>query len=160
MATRTPLVIVAGQIQQLQSGDTLSASVAAQDALTLTNGEASTAMIVGNAVYVSGADTVKLAKANAMSTAAVIGLANAAIATSATGQIILGGVIALTTAQWDAVAGTSGGLSAGAVYYLDPSNFGKITATAPSTVGQVVTAVGVGISTTELQIDATKPILL
>ena len=38
-----------------------------------------------------------------------------------------------TTAQWDAVAGTTGGLAFGANYFLSAGTAGLLTATAPTT---------------------------
>jgi hypothetical protein len=161
MTTRLPLVIVNGQIQQLQSGDQIIAPLATSDVRTLTNGEGSAAIVIGAPVYISAAATVKRAQANAAATAKVIGLAyDVSTASSAAGQICVGGVLVATTAQWDAVAGTSGGLAAGTTYYLDPSNVGKITSTAPSTAGQLVVPVGVAHSTTDMEVLPQMPILL
>jgi hypothetical protein len=61
------------------------------------------------------------------------------------------GVVTLTTAQWDAVAGTSGGLQRGTVYYVSQSTPGDITATTPSG-GQTSTQVGVALNATQLLI--------
>ena len=159
MATRKPLVIVSGQIEQLQSGDSLSGPFAEIENLAQTSGEAG-GIVIGMAVYSSAIDTVKMAKANALSTSQVLGIAQSTFVTTGPGTIQSSGVIALTTAQWDAVAGTSGGLAYGVVYYLDPATSGKITATAPITAGQTVVRVGTAISTTELVINIQAPVLL
>jgi hypothetical protein len=82
------------------------------------------------------------------------------VAAGATGPVRSGGVLAATTAQWDAVAGTTGGMARGTYYYLDPATAGKLTATAPSTAGQFVVEVGLALSTTELLIRPRPPILL
>lgn len=61
------------------------------------------------------------------------------------------GIVTLTTSQWDAVKGGSGGLVAGAAYYLGPTPIGGFLQTAkPTTSGQAVAQVGVALSTTEL----------
>lgn len=160
MATRKPLVINAGQIQQLQVGDTLDASVIEQEVTQLTNGEA-TSIVIGAPVYIFSANTVKKAKADAGGTSNPIGLVkDASIAASAEGAILTSGILTATTGEWDAVAGTTGGLTPNAVYYLDPANGGKITATAPSVAGQYVVKVGVAISTTELKLDIEPSVLL
>lgn len=160
MALRKPLVINAGQIQQLQSGDLLDASVIEQEVLNLTNGE-SGAVVIGAPVYIFSANTIKKAKADAGGTSNPIGLVkDASIAASEAGAILTSGVLAATTEQWDAVAGTTGGLTPNAVYYLDPANAGKITATPPSTAGHYVVKVGVAISTTELKLDIEPSVLL
>ena len=160
MAIRKPLVMVAGQIQRLQSGDTIDAPFTEVDVTTVTNGNAGS-IVIGTPVYVSAADTVDKAQADAAGTMDAIGLVrDVSIASSSAGVIQTDGILAATTTQWDAVAGTSGGLSAGTFYYLDPDTAGKITATAPTTVGQFVVRIGQAISTTELEISFTDPIKL
>ena len=159
MAVRKPLVIVAGQIEQMQSGDTLSGPFAEIENLGQTSGEAG-GIVAGMAVYSSAIDTVKKGKANALSTSEIIGLVQATIVTTGAGTIQTSGVMSLTTALWDAMAGTTGGLSYGVVYYLDPATSGNITSTAPTTVGQTAVRIGRAISTTELVISISQPILL
>ena len=132
MATRIPLVLVAGQIQQLQSGDGFVVAAATYDARTATNGESSVALTAGMAVYVSAASAVKRAQANAAATSQVNGVwLDASTAAAGSGVYAAGGIAICTNTQWDAVAGTSGGLVAGTMYYLDPTTAGKITSTAP-----------------------------
>lgn len=162
MALRVPLVLgTDGLIQQLQSGDSLNAAVTTSQARSITNGESSAAIVCGAPVYMTAADTVKRAQGNAKSTSKVIGLGlDASIAAAATGNVQVGGVLVLTTVQWDAVAGTTGGLTFNTDYFLDPANAGKITATAPSTVGQCNVRVGTALSTTELRMILAEPILL
>lgn len=156
MATKKPLVLGSdGRPQQLQSGDTVAAIETGQVTQT-----ASVTLIAGNAVYSTSADAVSKAIATAVSTSVLVGLATTAISSSATGTIQNNGVLALTTGQWDAVAGTSGGLTFNATYYLSPSTAGLLTVTCPTTVGQTVVIVGHAISTTELVIDISEPILL
>lgn len=160
MALKKPLVISGGQIQQLQAGDTLDASVSAQQTINAENGEVG-AIVIGAPVYMSGNSQVKKAKADAAATKEVIGLVNdASIAGGATGTILTNGVLSATTGQWDAITGDTGGLTANAVYFLDPTTAGKLTKTAPSTVGQYVCRVGVAISTTEMKIEPEETILL
>ena len=159
MATRKPLVIVNGQIEQLQAADSLSGPFAEIENLAQTSGEAG-GIVAGTAVYSSAIDTVKKGQANASGTVELIGLVEATIVTTGVGTVQTSGVMSLATALWDAVAGTTGGLGYGVVYYLDPATAGKITATAPTTVGQYVVRVGRAISTTELVIHIEQPILL
>ena len=154
---RKPLVIVGGQIEQLQSGDTLSGPFAEIEGLTQTNGESSP-IVIGMPVYSSSADTVKKAEANASGTVEVIGLVSSTSITNAqTGTIQTSGVLSATPTQWTAVGVT---LASGTVVYLDPATPGMLTATAPITAGQYVVRVGRAISTTELVIDIQAPILL
>lgn len=154
MAIKKPLVLTNGQIEQLQSTD----SLATAEALQLTNNNAGS-IVIGTPVYVAGNDAVDKARANATGTKDVFGLvADATIATTATGGIQTDGVLTATTTQWDAVAGTTGGLTANTRYYLSQTTAGQITSTAPST-GWVV-EVGIALSTTELKIDIKMPIKL
>jgi len=162
MALRKPLVIVAGLVEQIQAGDTLDATVAEIETITQTSGEAG-GIVIGSPVYSSAADTVKKAEANASGTIEAIGIAKSTFVTTGTGTVQTSGVLTLTTAQWDAVAtgdSQSGGLTAGAVYYLDDAVVGEITVTAPTDAGKYVLRLGKGISTTELLIDIGEPILL
>ena len=156
MALIKPLVIVDGQVQQLQDGDTPTGV----SFVEMTNNNASP-IVIGHVVYCDGAGTVDLAQANALGTAEVIGFVrNISIAAAAAGDIQTNGVLEASTAQWDAVAGTTGGLTAGVVYYLDPSTAGFITETAPTSAGQYVLRVGKALSSTELEIAITEPIKL
>ncbi len=160
MSARKPLVIVNGQIQQLQAGDTLDAMSSEVDIVSKTNGNASP-IVICTPVYVKVDGTVDMAKADASGTVQVLGLVkDTSIAASASGAIQTDGVLVATTGQWDTVAGTTGGLTAGTVYYVDPSTAGKLTATAPTTTGQFVVRVGLALSTTELDISTTAPIKL
>lgn len=160
MSLRKPLVIVSGQIQQLQSGDSIEV---AYDILELENNTGgAVTILICSPVYCSGAGTIKGAKADAASSAKTLGLVRepTEIADTATGAVITDGILTATTAEWDAIAGTTGGLTANAPYYLSAGTAGYLTETAPTTVGQYVVRVGVAISTTELEISIQPPILL
>jgi hypothetical protein len=159
MALRKPIVLNAGQLQQLQAADTLDAPQSGGDVLIMTNDEAG-ALIQGNVVYNDAADGVKKAKADAAATVKVIGISVDAPAGAASGRIMVNGILALTTAQWDAAFGTTGGLGFGAIYYLSPTTAGLGTVTAPTTTGQYVVELGRGLSTTELMINIRQYILL
>jgi hypothetical protein len=157
MAIRKPLVIVNGQIEQLQSGD----SIADQDTeFNLVNHEA-TAVVCGAPVYIDAAGGFKKAQANATSTADAIGLVAQTpnIANGASGAVCVQDILTLTTAQWDAVTGQTGGLTVGK-YYLDPATAGKMTPTAPTTVGQLVVELGRAMSTTDLKVEIQASVLL
>ena len=160
MAARKPLVMNAGQVEQLQSGDTLDATVAEVDVLDRTNGNAG-AIVIGQPVYPDAAGSVDLAQADAAGTVEVLGLVRAtSIASAASGSIQTNGVLTATTTQWDVVTGETGGLTAGAPYFLDPDTAGMLTQTAPGTAGDFVVRVGLALSTTEMMIDAAPPIKL
>lgn len=162
MALRIPLVIVAGQIEQLQSGDSILVPTSTADVRALTNHEGATTVVIGMVVYIDAASGFKRAQANAVSTAVAVGLCfDTSIAPSASGNICTGGVMTATTGQWGAViTGGPSGLTAGALYYIDPATPGFITLTAPSTVGQVVAPVGLALSTTDMEIRLLTNILL
>ena len=157
MATKKPLVIgTDGLPQQLQAGDTLGgASETGQVAQT-----AAVALLAGNVVFTSGADAVNKAQANAIGTKDVMGLALTAIAGAASGIVQCNGIVVLTTAQWDVVCGTTGGLAFGARYFLSPTTAGLMTATVPTTTGQYISEVGRGVSPTELRLEPCSPTLL
>ena len=160
MALKKPLVISAGQIQQLQSGDTLDAPQAGGDFVALTNNNAGT-IAPGTPVYAVAAGAVDKAKADASGTAPVIGLVgSSSIAAAASGQICVGGVLSLTTGQWDTAFGTTGGLTFGTRYYLSAGTAGLGTSAAPTTTGQYVTYLGRALNTTDLKLEIASPILL
>jgi len=148
MSLRKPLVLASGEIQQLQSGDTLDAIVTETEGQTWTNGDAGN-HVIGDVVYLNTADNVKKAKADAAGTKEAIALATATIVNATTGVYKTSGTL----------AGLSG-LTAGAVYYLSQTTAGVMTTTAPSTIGQYVVRLGVAISTTEFLIRIERPVLL
>lgn len=160
MTLRSPLVLNNGQIQQLQAGDTLNASVSGGENYVLTNNETGS-VVICTAVYLQANDAFKKAVATASGTSRSIGLvADASIANGVAGNVKLNGVLSASTAQWDAVASTSGGLTSGTIYYLSAATAGFITATPPGSVGQYVQEVGLALSTTELLLLSRDPILL
>lgn len=156
MAQKKPLVLTNGQKEQLQTGDYISTVDIPQQ----TNGNAGS-LVIGTPVYSSANDTVDKAKADAVGTVNVIGLvAEVSITAAAVGGVQMDGILSATTGQWDAVAGTSGGLTKDVIYYLSAATPGLLTSTAPSTIGQYVKEIGIAISTTELKIDIRNRIKL
>ena len=123
------MVLTNGQPEQLQAGD----SIIEVDILNLTNGEAGS-IVIGTPVYVFGAGSVKKARGNAVGTTPVFGLvAQTTIATAVAGAIQTSGILVATTGQWDAICGTSGGLSPNTKYYLSEATAGLLTSTPPAT---------------------------
>lgn len=156
MAQKKPVVVNGGQFEQLQSSD----YIANVDLPQLTNDE-SGSIVIGAPVYSDANDGVKKAKADAVGTVNVIGLvADVSIAAAGTGGIQTDGILAATTGQWDAVAGTSGGLTKDVIYYLSAATAGIITSIAPSVAGQFVKQIGIAISTTEMMIQLGQRIKL
>lgn len=161
MAEREPIVIVSGQLRQLPSGDTLNIGYTpgADLSFVASNVTGSTINIL-SAVYVDAADTINLAKADAAATSKFAGFMEAETTNNTSGNVVFGGVVTGNTAQWDAVAGTTGGLAANTLYYLSDADAGKITATAPTTAASYVKPVGLALSTTNLLILQQQSILL
>ena len=158
MAVKKALVLYNGQPAQLQAGDTLDVQA---ETVTYTNAD-SVSIVICAPVYMSAAGSFKRAQANATGTKDVVGLVitSPSVAAAAQGTFTMDGLITATTAQWDAVTGQTGGLTATSRYYLDPSNPGKLTTTPPSTVGQYVAEIGIAFNTTDLKINILTPILL
>lgn len=154
MAKKKPLVITNGQIERLQAGDRLDLANSA----TKTNNSGAT-INIASPLYVSGND-VELAQANAQSTVRVAGLAEATTANGNNIEVVADGVFTATTGEWDAVTGETGGLTAGADYFLDPDNAGQLTQTAPDASGEFVVRVGHALSDTEMEIEIAQPIKL
>lgn len=153
----------AGQVLKVPAAGTIlewTDPNANDNLLSLTNGNAGT-INIGQPVYISAADTVDLAKADAAATSKVFGLvSDTTIDTTDPGNILYRGILTATTGQWDAVTGQTGGLTAGSEYFLDPTTAGKLTTTKPSTATQVVKKVGVAISTTKMKLELGSSILL
>jgi hypothetical protein len=142
-------------IASMTNGGTSGSTV-----VQISNGSVSP-IVSGAPVYITGSGTVSAAQANSLGTSGVLGVTNGLIAPAGTGGVVVTGPLVLTTAQWDAVVtGESGGLTAGTLYFLDPAAAGKLTATAPSTPGQVVTLIGRAIAPTTLIITMGVPIQL
>ncbi len=148
MALRKPLVLASGEIQQIQSGDTLDAVVQETEQQVYTNDDVGS-HVLGDVVYCDAADGVKKAKADAIGTSKAIALATATVTTGTTGTYQNSGTL----------AGLAG-LTAGAVYYLSAATAGLLTATPPSSLGQYVVKIGIATSTTELFIQIEPRILL
>ncbi len=160
MSLRKPLVIVDGRLRQIASGDTLDAQVVEVDVVNQQNNNAG-AIIIGTPVHNDGAGTVDTSQADAVATVEVLGFVrDASIAAAASGAIQTDGVLTATTGQWDTITSDTGGLTAGAVYFLDPDTAGKITKTAPTATSDFVVRLGKAISTTEFEITILQPIEL
>lgn len=132
-----------------QPGDTIEGT----DIPTYKNGEDSDSHIPGQVVYMTTTvGEVKKARANAVGTMPAIAIALATILADATGAYQSDGNITLTTDQWDAVAGTTGGLTAGSLYFVSAATAGSITDDPPDTAGQFCQAVLRAISATKAKI--------
>lgn len=156
MALKKPLVLnlSTGKPELLQSGDTLDATTTNPRERTLTNSNAG-AIVIGRAVYIDGNDSCDLAQANASGTAGVFGLVKTSSIASATpGSVISNGPLEATTTQWDAVTGGTGGLTAGAEYFLSASEAGAlVTDVSGYSAGSFVVRVGRAVSTTVMEVE-------
>lgn len=162
MASRKPVVFINGQFQNLPAGDTISTPATGGTIISQTNDEAG-AIAIGTIVYNDANDGVKKAKADAAGTKNVIGLVyDTSISNGVAGFIQIDGVFQFaSTAQVDAIFGTSGGFVVGVRYFLSTATAGLGTATVPSTTGQYVVEIGLAVSTTEIRLnDPFTPFLL
>ena len=112
--------------------------------------EADTAIPAGAVIRPTGDNLCGLAEADSDPHAAAVAVAirPCAVGDRAVSRYV--GPVTLTTDQWDAVAGTSGGLHAGTVYYLSRVTPGHIVAGAPGVINVII---GVAISTTTLMVN-------
>ena len=105
-------------------------------------------------------DEIFLAKANGSATANVLGLAITAGENNGPGQTARikyfsgPGPLTLTTEQWDARTGGSGGLTPGDTYYLSSATSGGLTTTPPSHP-DYETIIGFAISSTTMMVNIT-----
>lgn len=143
-----PLILNGAQVERAAAGDT----VLSPDHSLVTNNTGATLPKLTPVYKTAVANEVAKAQANAVGTSKVMGLLVEALADAASGYALTDGRIVGTTAEWDAITGGTGGLTAGADYYLDPSTAGRLTTVAPSTDGQVLAPVGKAASTTDFDI--------
>jgi len=134
----------------------------------------------GQPVYIKNNGHIGLAKADALLTSKVVGFA---IADTSIGFSCEYTENNLTLSNWSAIAGISylivgdvpdislltdfglltegiSSLSINNYYYLSPDIAGNITNIAPTSTGQYVVSIGEAVSTTTLEIEIEKPILL
>ena len=117
---------------------------------------AAVSLSAGQPVYVdSTSGQLKLASAVALASSMVAGLIQSA--TLATFAAPLA-TTTLTLSDWTAIIGAAS-LTKGSRYFLDVTP-GTLTTLAPATPGQSVVSVGIALSTTQLKIAPTPPILL
>ncbi|MGI9158305.1 MAG: hypothetical protein ACR2K1_00985 [Saprospiraceae bacterium] len=114
------------------------------DSKSMTTGEALSA---GNLVYISNTGTVLKADANAVAKAAV-GYVTSSAASGASVTVFFEGTISGLT-----------GLTPGATYFLSDTTTGGVSLTIPSNAGDIVQAVGIAVSATELTFEPQTPIV-
>ena len=121
-------------------------AVGANTHVTVTAGQDISA---GQAVRVANDGSIRLAQADAWGN--VKGFAGLAIAAAGNGFSCEASPDKITLADWTLVTGLVA-LSPSALYFLDPSTAGRLTQTVPTTVGQLVVAVGAAVSTTTISL--------
>jgi len=119
--------------------------------------EAAADLLNGQPVYLTGAGHLALARANSAGTTVVIGLAAADTLTGIAAPYIESGNV--TLADWTSITGTAS-LTVGAVYYLAAGTAGQLTATAPTTGGSYVAAVGIALNPQTLRVSVQPTMLL
>lgn len=147
---KKPLVLTDGEIEQLQSGDSLSP---APNSLSLTNGES---VIIPRCapVFILSADTLGLG--DSASLPDIIGLTADDILVGGSGVVQTDGVLSAASEEWDVATGQTGGLTPGATYYLNSPH--GLTAV-PVATGFLV-RVGIAVNSTGLDIKISRPIRL
>ncbi len=86
-------------------------------------------------VYSDAPGGFKKALGDGSAKAKVVGVViDQSIPSGKSGSVLAIGVVTASTAQWDAVCGTTGGLTYGTLYYLSTSVAGRLTSSATSAV--------------------------
>ncbi len=101
-----------------------------------------------------------LAEGNNATDANAIGLVQHGVTADGTARAFVQyvGPLTLTTDQWDAIAGTEGGLVPNTQYYVSSTVAGKLIGTAPSAGGTYKQRVGVALSSTTLLVLIGAPV--
>lgn len=166
MSLKKPLVLYNGEPAQIQVGDDLDAPTSGAIEVTLLNANVAAVVICTPVYSITPSGSFDKANAAAAGTSKVIGLVSQApsIGIAGSGPIAVGGVLAATTAQWDAVVtGGSGGLVFNTDYYLDITVGKLVTAAAAfiiaNTTGNYLVHVGRGLSATIMEILIARRIL-
>lgn len=137
-----------GLVTGVGSGSLLKYSAENKDAGTIPAGGVC-------AVHSSGTGVIKACAAD--DTKSAVGLMQSSTASTVSGTIQTEGLF--TLADWTAVIGAAT-LTALTPYFVDPATPGMLTATPPTTTGQVNQYVGWAVSTTTLDLQIDSPILL
>lgn len=131
-----------------------------ENLILLANNE-STTILRGQPVFSDIESGVRLAVADGTPSARVVGIvAAASIAAGGADSVALDGVVTATPDEWDAVCGTTGGLTFNTIYFLHPSVPGRLTSVPPTASGKQVVIVIRGISPTQGVIEISPPVLL
>lgn len=146
-----------GQILKVVLGTPAWAADGGDQVHEATNDNAS-ATVQGEPLYMKSDADFDKARADNLTTALVFGLAIEAVAAAGEVEAQRDGFLTLTTGQWDAVTGDTGGLTPGSRYFLSPTTAGRLTTTVPNTAGQYIVLVGIALSTTVMDIRIDQPL--
>jgi hypothetical protein len=135
-------------LEAASGGQIIATSSSGTEEITVTGVNTSAVGAANDAVYVSGSLAVSSAEGNSLSTAYCAGFAKDKVSS---GNLYTDGLVS---------PNITGSAAPGNVMYLDPANAGKVTATAPTTAGQVVAPVGFMLSATQMVIRILTPVLL
>src|SRR3954470_20795762 len=124
-----------GQILTSNGASALPSWKSISSDLSLTINQSSHGLSAGNVIKCTGSNTFATAKADSAADAEVIGIVSSVIDSNNFIFQYAGVISGLT-------------VTAGTVYFLDPSTAGAITATAPSTSGQVVKPLLIAMTST------------
>jgi len=147
---KKPLVLTAGEIEQLQPGDSLQPS---PNSLQLVNND-TIDLPICTPVYIIAADA--MSHADATDFPSVIGMISEVVLIGNSGTAQTDGKITALTTEWDAITGQIGGLTAGATYYL--GSVGGLVPIAPTT--GFLARLGIAINSTDFEIKISRPIRL
>lgn len=157
MAVRKPLVLGdTKQIEQLQPGDT----IAGAGGNVVQSMDAAQALTKLMAVQIFGPDEVDRVRADTDPPIPCVGLILADVLVNDPVDVQFAGIVTGTAAEWEAVGGGVGGLTAGTFYYLSDTNDGGITPVAPSTAGHFVQVIGFALNSTDMMLQIGEPVLL
>ncbi len=103
---------------------------------------------------------VAAALATSAAAATIVGLTAKHAGAGERVYVQFGGLLTLTTEQWDGITDGSGGLTEGAYYYVSDADAGELTATPPSGgAGHYVAPVGIAWSPEAMLILPQAPIV-
>lgn len=123
---------------------------------------ASQSFVVGTVVAQDAAAERAVVPANAgdgdLGVAWAMGVAIGAGVAGEPGPVQFAGPVRLTTAQWDAVTGESGGLVTGASYFVSATEAGKLSRQTSITPGDFISYVGTATSPQDLFLAITFPL--
>lgn len=109
-------------------------------------------VVPGTPVYSTIGSHFEIAQADALGTTKAIGLSLTATSAGSAADVQTQDIVTLTTVQWDAVTGGSGGLTSGSTYYLGGAAPGTLV-TVPPALPVSTHNVRIGVALTSVTMD-------